>query len=293
MERIALGTINLSRIAYGMWRLTDDADRSVAHTRAKVDACLEQGITTIDQADIYGGYISEAVFGAALRADPALRARIEIISKCGIVAPAGRHATTPVKHYDTSRAHIMASVEYSLSDMATDYIDLLLIHRPDPFIDPEETGRALDDLVAAGKVRAVGVSNFKRWDFALLQGAMHGKLVTNQIELSLGAHEAFTDGAIADLQQRRLHPMAWSPLAGGSLSAGAARAMLDTIAARHGVDWSSIAVAWLLTHPSGIIPVMGTNRVERIARLSEAMDVRLTRTEWYELYTAALGREVA
>ena len=132
MERITLGATSLSRIVYGMWRLGDDSDTSPAHVQAKVEACLAQGITTMDQADIYGGYTAEAILGAALRAAPALRDKIEIVTKCDIVAPVGRYADARVKYYDTSRAHIMASVETSLAEMGIDEIDLLLIHRPDP-----------------------------------------------------------------------------------------------------------------------------------------------------------------
>jgi predicted oxidoreductase len=187
----------------------------------------------------------------------------------------------------------MASVEHSLKDLGTDHLDILMIHRPDPFIDPEETGRALDELVASGKTRAIGVSNFKPWDFALLQGAMRERLVTNQIEISLSAHQGFTDGAVADLQARRLRPMAWSPLAGGEMAHGTMRVMLDALAMRGTGDWSDVAVAWLLAHPSGIIPVMGTNRLDRIATIGRALEVKLSREEWFELYTLALDRSVA
>lgn len=286
--------LSLSRLVYGMWRLGDDTDTSPAHVQAKVEACLAQGITTMDQADIYGSYTAEAIFGAALKAAPVLRDQIEIVTKCDIVAPVGRHAGARVKHYDTSAAHITASVEASLRDMATDRIDLLLIHRPDPLIDPDETGAALDGLVSSGKVRAVGVSNFRPWDMDLLQSRMTARLVTNQIELSLTAHEAFVNGDIAYLHQHRIAPMAWSPLAGGALSKpGAMREKLDTIGAEVGADWSAAAVAWLLHHPSGILPVMGTNNLGRIAQISDALKVQMDRQTWFELYTLALGREVA
>ncbi|MFN4155655.1 MAG: aldo/keto reductase family oxidoreductase [Paracoccaceae bacterium] len=297
MEKIALlPEVSLSRLVYGMWRLGDDSDTSPAHVQAKVEVCLEQGITTMDQADIYGGYTAEAILGAALRAAPGLRDRIEIVTKCDIVAPAGRHAAARVKYYDTSAAHITASVETSLRDMATDRIDLLLIHRPDPLMDHHETGAALDALVAAGKVLAVGVSNFRPWDFELLQSAMKSPLVTNQIEVSLSAHAAFTNGDIAFHQRNGQPLMAWSPLAGGSLLSGAdlrLRDALHRIAGEQGTDWSAVAVAWLLRHPARIIPVMGTNSLERIGKLSDACRVEMDRQTWFELYTHAMGHEVA
>ncbi|MFN4201997.1 MAG: aldo/keto reductase family oxidoreductase [Tabrizicola sp.] len=296
MERVALGPITMSRLVYGMWRLGDDADTSPGHVRAKVEACLAQGITTMDQADIYGGYAAEALFGAALKAAPGLRDRIEIVTKCDIVAPVGRHSGARVKHYDTSAAHITASVEASLREMATDRIDLLLIHRPDPLMDHHETGRALDGLVAGGKVRAVGVSNFRPWDFTLLQSAMSTPLVTNQIELSLNCRAPFTNGDLAFLQERAIPPMAWSPLAGGHLRAEAIRglsARLDQIAQAAGADWTAVAVAWLLHHPAKIIPVLGTNTLSRIARISDALRVPMDRETWFELLTLAQGHEVA
>ena len=296
MDRISLTPeLGISRIVYGMWRLGDDADTSPAHVQAKVEACLEQGITTMDQADIYGGYRAEAIFGGALKAAPHLRDRIEIVTKCGIVAPVGRHSSARIKHYDTSAAHINASVDASLRDMATDYIDLLLIHRPDPMMDPDETGPALDALVQSGKVRAVGVSNFRPWDFSLLQSSMEAPLVTNQIELSLAATGAFTDGDLAFLQERMIPPMAWSPLGGGALFSGAwadLHKAVRRIADEQGVDESAVAVAWLLHHPAQIVPVMGTNNPERIGRLSKAADVVLDRQTWFELYSLATGREV-
>lgn len=295
MERVQLGAVQVSRLVYGMWRLGDDADTSPAHVQAKVEACLAQGITTMDQADIYGGYAAEALLGAALRAAPGLRDRIEIVTKCDIVAPVGRHAAAPVKYYDTTARHVTASVETSLREMATDRIDLLLIHRPDPLMDHHETGRALDALVASGKVRAVGVSNFRRWDFSLLQSAMTTRLVTNQIELSLGCRDAFFNGDLADLQERGLPPMAWSPLGGGHLRAeapGPLRDLLDELGEGAGTDWSAVAVAWLLHHPARVLPVLGTNSLDRIARIGAALAVPMDRPTWFRLLTAAQGREV-
>lgn len=295
MKRIELNAdVSLSRLVYGMWRIGDDADTSPANVQAKIEACLAQGITSIDQADIYGGYTAEAILGGAFRASPGLRNKLEIVTKCGIVAPAGRHAASRVKHYDTSPGHIKASVEASLRDMATDHIDLLLIHRPDPFMDADETGATLDALVKSGKVKAVGVSNFRPWDFALLQSAMSTPLSTNQIELSLSATDAFTDGDLAFLQERKRPIMAWSPLGGGSLLTrdGALATALAGIAAEHGVDVAAVAVAWLLAHPASILPVLGTNNLQRIAAISDANKVSIDRQTWFELYSLAIGHEV-
>ncbi len=295
MQRIKLSdALEMSRLVYGMWRLGDDSDTSASHVEAKIQACLDQGITTFDQADIYGDYGAEAVLGGALRANPGLRNKMEIVTKCDIIAPCGRYADAKVKHYDTSRAHILKSVETSLSEMAVDHIDLLLIHRPDPLMDHHETGAALDEVVASGKVRAVGVSNFRPWDWQLLQSAMKTKMVTNQIEISLSEISPFTNGDLAFHQQYGHHLMAWSPLGGGSLMSGdsAVGAVADEVAAAFGVDRAAVAVAFLLAHPSGILPVLGTNNLERIKRISDAMKLNLDRETWYRLYEAALGHEV-
>ncbi|MDO5706743.1 MAG: aldo/keto reductase [Paracoccus sp. (in: a-proteobacteria)] len=296
MERVQIAEgLSLSRIVYGLWRLADAGDTAAAQVQAKVEACLDQGITTLDHADLYGDYGGEALLGAAFRAAPGLRDRVEVVTKCDVVAPAGRNAGARVKHYDTSPGYIAAAVDRSLRDLATDRIDLLLLHRPDPLMDADATGPALDSLVAAGKVRSVGVSNFRPWDVELLQSRMSRPLATNQIEISLLTHDRLTNGDLAWMQQRRMPPMAWSPLGGGSLFAAGepplTRALQD-IAAREGVDMAAVAVAWLLAHPARIMPVMGTNDLDRIAHLSDALRVRLDRQDWFILYQAALGHEV-
>ena len=295
MERINLTSdVSLSRLIYGMWRIGDDADTSTSHVQAKIESCLSQGITTMDQADIYGGYEAEEILGNALKGTD-LREKIEIVTKCDIVAPAGRYSDAQVKYYDTSRAHLKASVEHSLRLMRTEYVDLLLIHRPDPLMDAEETGAALDEIVASGKARSVGVSNFKLHDWTLLQSAMKTPLVTNQIELSLLAHDGFTNGDVAYLQERKVAPMAWSPLGGGSLFSQNNKDLLDAlqvIGEANDVDETAVAVAWLLAHPARIMPVMGTNSLDRIGKISDALKVKMDRETWFELYTAALGNEV-
>ena len=295
MERIELAQgLSFSRLVYGMWRLADDSDTSVKHVDAKINAALDQGITTFDQADIYGGYTAEAVMGTAMKANPSLRQRMEIVSKCDIVIDAGRHSGARVKHYNTTAAHINASVDASLSEMGVDEIDVLLIHRPDPLMDHHETGAALDALVDAGKVRAVGVSNFKPWDWNLLQSAMRHPLVTNQIELSLKHIQPFTNGDLAFHQQHGHVVMAWSPLGGGDLMTASNELThrLDSIATRCGVDRAAVATAFLLAHPAKITPVLGTNNLDRISAISAAETVRLDRQDWFSLYEAALGSEV-
>jgi predicted oxidoreductase len=296
-------SLQLSRLVYGAWRLADDADTSVANVHNKVDACLAQGISSFDHADIYGDYRCEAVFGQLLRESPSLRDEMELISKCGIMLISDQYPERRVKYYDTSAAHINHSIENSLRNLHTDHLDLLLIHRPDPFMNAEETGRALDAIIDSGKTKAVGVSNFMPDDFALLQAHMSHPLVTNQIEMSLLNHNAFHDGSLAYLQQNGLRPMAWSPLAGGQLFSDQSTAdgsavsrvkpLLNKLAEQHDCGIDHIALGWLLNHPATILPIVGTNNIDRIAKVSKALDINIDRETWFEIWTAAAGEEVA
>ena len=298
MPRVELNSdLSLSRLAYGVWRLSEAADTSVPAIVARIQACLDQGITTFDHADIYGGYSCEALFGAALRAQPGLKARMEIVTKCDIMLLSDQRPDNRVKHYDTSAAHVQASVERSLHNIGVDAIDLLLIHRPDPLMDHHALGACLDSLIQSGKVRAAGVSNFMPWDLDLLQSAMKNRLVSNQIEISLMQTRGLVDGQIAHAQRLGVPVMAWSPLGGGRLFGQDAAALrlrpaLQRLASAQGVDETAVAIAWLLHHPARIIPVLGTNDPARIARMQDALRVTLDRQTWFELYSLANGADV-
>lgn len=292
---------SLSRLAYGVWRLSEAADTSARANVARIEACLAQGITTFDHADIYGNYACESLFGEAIKAQPSLKDRIEVVTKTDIMLLSDKWPTTRVKHYDTSAQHVRASVDRSLSRIGVDVIDLLLIHRPDPLMDAGELGACLDGLIDSGKVRGVGVSNFMPWDLDLLQSRMKHRLQTNQIELSLLHTAPFTNGQMAHAQQHRMPVMAWSPLGGGRLHSQAATAgtaaarlapKLEALARAAGTDTTAVAIAWLLHHPAGVLPVMGTNQPERIARIGDAMKVPMDRQTWFELYELANGHEV-
>ena len=289
--------LSLSRLAYGVWRLSEAADTSAHAVAGRIQACLDQGITTFDHADIYGDYSCEALFGAALRAQPGLKARMEIVAKCDIMLLSDQRPGNRVKHYDTSAAHVQASVERSLQNIGVDAIDLLLIHRPDPLLDHHALGACLDSLIQSGMVRAAGVSNFMPWDLDLLQSAMKNRLLTNQIEISLMQTRGFVDGQIAHAQRLGVPVMAWSPLGGGRLFGQDAAALrlrpaLQRVASAQGVDETAVAIAWLLHHPARIIPVLGTNDPARIARMQDALRVTLDRQTWFELYSLANGAAV-
>lgn len=295
MQRISLSdSLSVSRIIYGLWRLTDDPKHSKKHLQSKIEACIDQGITTFDQADIYGGYSSESELGNTLKQAPHLRDSMEIITKCDIVAPIGIHSDKTVKHYDTSALYINQAAERSLTEMDIEQIDLLLLHRPDPLMDADETAETLDALIDSGKVKAIGVSNFRSWDIELLQSRCKNKLVTNQIEISLSQHKPISNGDLAYLQQQGIAPMAWSPLGGGNLFKNPQSSLhqtLDSLAKDYDVQPAAIAIAWLLRHPAQILPIMGSNNIHRIKQFSEALRVELNRETWFELLQAATGHE--
>ena len=289
--------ISLSRMAYGVWRLSEAADTSPNAVAGRIQACLDQGITTFDHADIYGDYRCENLFGDTLRAHPALKAKMQIVTKTDIMLLSQQWPTTRVKHYDTTPSHVSASVERSLQRIGVEVIDVLLIHRPDPLMDAQALGACLDALIDAGKIRAAGVSNFMPWDMDLLQSCMKHRLVTNQIELSLMATAPLTNGQMAQAQQHRQPVMAWSPLGGGRLwsqepAALRLSAKIKALAQAHGVDETAIAIAWLLHHPAQVLPVMGTNDLSRIQAFHKAFEVKLDRQTWFELYELAQGAEV-
>ncbi len=285
-----------SRIVLGLWRL-GSWNMSPQQRLAFLQQSLELGITTTDHADIYGDYEAEALFGEALALQPSVRDKIEIVSKCGIklVSP-GRPAHT-VQHYDTSRAHIIASAERSLVNLRTGYLDLLLIHRPDPLMDADEIAEAFTSLQQSGKVRYFGVSNFTPSQFELL--ASRFPLVTNQVELSVLHMAPLDDGTLDQCQRLALSPMIWSALAGGRLfneqteQGARVRKALETIAAELEVSVSTVAIAWILQHPSRPLALTGSGRLEAVREAVAATAITLSREQWFSIWIASAGHNVA
>lgn len=298
--RISLGSLSLSRLVLGAWRLLSDLERSDADSVARlVHGAIDIGITSFDHADIYGNYGVEEAFGAGLQRWGGSRDTIELITKCDIMLISGARPENRIKHYDTSSAHIRASVERSLKNLHTDYIDVLLLHRPDPLMDADDTARGLEDVVKAGKVRAVGVSNFLPHQFDLLASRLPFPLVTNQIEFSVKYVSPLTDGSLDHAQRLKYAPMIWSPLGGGSLFTGEGvqevrlRAALRDIASQlDNTDISAIAIAWLLRHPASLIPVLGSLKIDRLKTMATALDIELNRQQWFAILKASTGEDV-
>jgi len=287
-----------SRLVAGVWRVGEWG----MDTRGLLDfihGCLDLGITTFDNADIYSDYAAEGILGAALAAEPGLRSRLELVTKCGIQLISPNRPGNRVHHYDTSTEHIIASAENSLHEMRTDYLDLLLIHRPDPLMDADEVAEAFGTLRSSGKVRAFGVSNFMPWQFHLLQSRLDFPLATNQIELSPLYLDPLHDGTLDQLQRLRVPPMAWSPLAGGRLfdphdeRAGRVRSALARVGEElGGAGVDQVALAWLLRHPARVLPVLGTGKLERVRAATAAEGLALDRQQWFAIWEASAGREV-
>jgi predicted oxidoreductase len=281
-----------SRFISGLWRITQwgmNPDQVAGH----VSACLDLGIDMFDVADIYGDYQCESMVGASLQTNPILKSKIKLISKCGIALVSSARPNHRVKHYNTSREHIIASVENSLTCLGVETLHQLLIHRPDPLMDADEIADAFGQLKRDGKVEAFGVSNFSPHQFDLLQSRLDEPLLTNQIEISLLHLGSLFDGTLDQCQRKNVIPQAWSPLAGGGLAnlseeTSLSRA-LRRIGHEYGANREQLAIAWLLRHPARITPVLGTGKIQRMRELVEAEKLELDRQSWFELLEAAQG----
>ena len=287
-----------SRLVYGTWRILDDGS-SIQDLNRRLHRCVELGITTIDTAEIYGLYAVEAVLGKALALSPGLREKLEIVTKAGIYIP---HAGSPGRKtafYDVTSAQLIKSVDESLRLLGTDHVELFLVHRPDWLTSIDDTANGLNQLVRSGKIRSAGVSNYSATQFAALNSRMQQSLVTNQLEFHLLHMDPIYDGTFDQCQQLQVQPMAWSPLAGGRLFAKdnavavrLAQAAAEMSARYHGATLEQLAYAWILAHPSHPLPVIGTNKIERIESAAQAAGLSLSREDWYALWVAATGHGI-
>lgn len=298
-NRIKLANdFELSRIVHGHWRLVS-WKMSNQELLKLTQQAIELGVTSFDHADIYGDYTCEQLFGDALNLKTNLRKDIQIITKCGINLTSNKYPYRKIKHYDYSFNHIITSVEKSLSNFRTDYIDLLLLHRPAPFFNPEEVAKAFSALKKSGKVLHFGVSNFTPIQFEMLNSYTDEKLLTNQVEISPYCLEHFQNGNIDFFLKERVKPMAWSPLATGNLinpqdeKGKRLFKTLSEVAIELNVDKvDKVIYCWLLNHPVSIIPIAGTSKIERIKLAIEALDIKMSVEQWYMIYNASTGVEV-
>ncbi|MEY2597786.1 MAG: hypothetical protein RLZZ244_1263 [Verrucomicrobiota bacterium] len=303
MQQIRLGKSPLlsSQLAYGCWRIaaSTDSEENMQIARKAIFAAIDSGFTLFDHADIYCNGAAEEVFGRILRENSSLRSRMLIASKCGI-RPRNQPAGAPTR-YDFSKEYIRTQCERSLRALGVEHLDLLQLHRPDYLMEVDEVADVFCELHAEGKVRSFGVSNFRPSQLSLLQSALSQPLVVHQIEISLLQLGPFEDGSLDQCQEKSLTPLAWSPLGGGLLAHGGkdllpgqrlydpARVvgLLDQIALEKGSLRESVALAWLLKHPAGIIPIVGSTNPGRIRNAAQSVQIRLERAEWYALLESA------
>ncbi|RVU05824.1 aldo/keto reductase [Novosphingobium umbonatum] len=286
--------LSVSPMAWGMWRLAEGG-RGVKEAAALVHAALDAGITLLDTADIYGfdganGFgDAEALLGEVIAADPSLRSRFVLASKGGIMPPLP---------YDQSPAYLSAAIDASLRRLQVEVIDLYQVHRPDILAHPADVARVLDEAVAAGKIRQLGVSNFTCAQVAALNHFLTNKLVVTQPEISPLRITCFENGELDQAMMLGLTPLAWSPLGGGRLAAPetpreeAIAAALDVVAKDRGISRTVAAYSWLMAHPAGIIPIIGSQNPARIAEGASALSVQWSREEWYAVLVAARGEKL-
>lgn len=291
-EHRLIGTnLSFGPIAYGCWRFVGTETPAA---RQKIETALECGFSLIDTADIYGTGLpdgfgeAEALLGQVIMETPGLRSRMVLATKGGIV---------PGLPYNSSKDYLIGACEGSLTRLKTDVIDLYQIHRPDLLAPMEETAEALNKLLAAGKIRAVGVSNFTAAQTRALQQFLDRPIVSHQPEFSCYETSPITDGVLDQAQENRMVTLAWSPLAGGRLAAGDSDSLqfnriikvLNRLAADNDCDRSAVALAWLMAHPARVVPIIGTQSHERIRTSAKAPDVKMTRRDWYDILEASRG----
>lgn len=291
-----LQTLNLSSIIAGCWKMAE-WKVSIKQRENYISHCIDNGITSFDHADIYGDYRCEELFGEAFKAFKAQREQLQIVSKCGIKLISKNRAEHKIKHYDTSYSHIVTSVERSLKNLCTDYLDCLLIHRPDPLMNTEEVAKAFNDLIDSGKILSAGVSNFTPIQFDMLQSSCNFQLATNQIEVSLIQPKSLFDDSLNHCQRRNTPVMAWSPLGGGKLFDRTYNPVLykdlETIADNLETTVAQLALAWLMKLPVKMHPIIGSGNLDRITEMSKAKNVQLDSTQWFKLLKSATGKDVA
>ena len=274
---------------WGIW----GANHSEKQVINLIETCISEGLSTFDHADIYGDYTTEKLFGDALKMMDIERSDIQLISKCGIEMPC-KNRDFKIKSYNYSKDHILKSVDKSLENLGTDYLDILLLHRPSPLINPHEIAETFSLLKENGKVREFGVSNFSASQFDLIHSVF--SLITNQIEISINKIDAFYDGTLDQMMKNNLKPMAYSVLGNYFTEKSdeniRLKNVLNELCMKYNSEENQILLAFLLKHPSKIMPVIGTSRVEKIMEMKKSLSINLEREDWFRLLEAKKGQEV-
>jgi predicted oxidoreductase len=289
MTKTPFSKIIAGTMTWGIWGKNLDKNQMIE----LMNSCIETGITTFDHADIYGGYTTETAFGNAFGESQIKRENIQLISKCGIQLPS-KNRNTKVHHYDYSKSHIIWSAEQSLKNLKTDYLDLLLLHRPSPLMQVDEIAEAIEKLKTEGKILDVGVSNFTPSQTDLIQTKT--EINYNQIEFSVTHFDAMLDGSLDYMQANGIQPMCWSPL--GTVfkkideKSVRVKKLAAKISLKYNVEIDVLLLAWILKHPAGILPVCGTAEKNRIANLMKATEVEMEIEDWFSFWTESAGNPI-
>ena len=285
LSHIIAGTMN-----WGIW----DKNLSTTEMSHLINICIENKITTFDHADIYGGYTTEAQFGKAFNESKISREKLQFISKCGIQYTSENRPNNTIKHYEYSKDYIIWSVENSLKNLQTDYLDALLLHRPSPLMQADEIAEAVEKLKSEGKIKSFGVSNFTPFQTELLR--QKTEISFNQVQFSATHHEAMLDGSLDYMQIHKIQPMAWNPLGTvfreNTEQTFRLKQLLATLVDKYHVGSDLILLAWILQHPANVLPVAGTVNVARIQQLSKACSLELDKQDWFAIWTESMGNKV-
>ncbi len=281
--------IIIGTMRWGIW----GANHSEKEVQKLIETSLESGFSTFDHADIYGNYTTEKLFGDAFSEMGINREEVQLISKCGIEMPC-ENRSFEIKSYNYSKEHILSSVDRSLENLKTDYLDLLLLHRPSPLMNPEEIAESCDILREKKKVRHFGVSNFSPSQFDLINDAF--PLITNQIEVSVNHTDSFYDGTLDQMMLKKLQPMAWSVMGNyfseNSEQNSRIKKVLEELCPKYDAEENQILLAFILKHPAKILPVIGTSKAETIKKFKEVLNLSLEREDWFKLLKASQGKEL-
>lgn len=289
MNKTTISPIIAGAMNWGIW----DKNLNTKEMENMIHLCVENKITTFDHADIYGDYTTEADFGKALVSSKIDRTKIQLISKCGIQMVT-KNRNNSIKHYEYSKDYIIWSVENSLKNLATDYLDVLLLHRPSPLMQADEIAEAVAKLKAEGKIVDFGLSNFTASQTELIR--QKTKVCFNQIQFSATHHEAMLDGSLDYMQTHGIRPMSWNPL--GSVfredneQTRRMKKLLAQLVAKYGVGSDTILLSWILQHPAQVIPIAGTVNVARIQALMKVTELPLEKEDWFAIWSGSMGKNV-
>ena len=285
-KKLNFSAVISGTMTWGEW----GKDYSTQEMASLIDYCVSIGVSTFDHADIYGDYSNEAAFGAGLKASGIPRASIELISKCGISRVCDRR-NYKVHHYNYTKEYIINSVQHSLRNLQTDYLDVLLLHRPSPLMNPYEISEAIHYLKNKGMIRSFGVSNFTPSQLSMIDRQISVEI--NQIEVSLTHYDSLYNGQLDQCIEKKILPMSWSPLGTGLKKENPLLTLtLERLAKKYGIEVSQVLIAWLVKHPAGILPVVGTTQKERIKQALDASKIDLELEDWFDLLEATRGHKI-